>query len=201
MKKFVALSAASLFVAAPAAFAGGMAEPVAKPAPVVVTAPAPAMPNWTGFYGGVDVGYGHPSASNGVSGKSGALYGLDVGYLYDFGKWVAGGELGYNGTNMDLNGPTGGGKINHLARLELKAGPKFGRAYAYLALGAAQSKSSFNGGSYTKSGYFGGLGMDYKIDHNWSVGGQVLSYRFNNVNGAGTDIKPTTATINVSYHF
>ncbi|GHD99809.1 hypothetical protein U879_10760 [Defluviimonas sp. 20V17] len=198
MKKFVALSAVSLLAAAPA-FAGGMAEPVQQPAPVVVTPPAPAMPDWTGFYGGVNLGYGHTTASGGgVSGHSGALYGAQVGYLQDFGNWVAGGELGYDGTNMKLSG---GGKVNHLARLELKAGPKFGRAFTYLALGAGQTKANIGGNSYTKSGYFGGIGMDYKIDHSWSVGGQVLSYRFNNVGGTGTDLKPTTATINVSYHF
>lgn len=196
MKKFMAISAASLLVAAPA-FAGGMAEPVATPAPVAVVTPAPAMPNWTGFYGGLSLGAGNTSANNGIDGHSGGVYGLQLGYLQDFGKWVAGGELGYDRTNMGLTG----GKVKSLSRIELKAGPKFGRAYAYLALGAADTKASFTGTDTNKSGYFGGIGVDYKVNQNWSVGGQVLAYRFNDVGGSGVDLKPTTATINVNYHF
>lgn len=154
MKKFAALSAISLLAAAPA-FAGGMAEPIEKPTPVVVMTPDPAMPDWTGVYGGLNLGYGHTTASGGgVGGYSGGIYGAQIGYLKDYGGWVAGVELGYELTNENLSSggieaPPGhrGGKVIHLARLEFKAGPTFGRAFAYLALGPAQIKANIGGNS------------------------------------------------------
>lgn len=198
MKKLVALSTVGLMAAAPV-FAGGMAEKVAPPTPVVVAPQAPAMPDWTGFYGGVHLGMGHTKADNGVAGGSGVVGGIQAGYLQDFGKWVAGGELRYTKSNMKLDG--GAGKVKHSEGIELKAGPKFGRTFVYAALGAGRMNADFGGASHSDSGYFGGLGVDYHLNNNWSVGGEVLTGRYGNFDNTGTTLKPTTATVNVSYHF
>jgi len=195
--KLVAISAVGLLAAAPA-FAGGMAEKVEQPAPVVAVPVAPAMPDWTGWYGGAQLGMGHTRA-DGVSGGSGAVGGLHFGYLQDMGNWVYGGELNYNQSNMKIDGT---GKVNHIAALELKAGPKVGKAFVYGVLGYAQTKATFASGvSATKSGPMGGIGMDYALDNQWSVGGQIVTHRFGNVGAPGVTLKPTTATVNVSYHF
>ncbi|MFC2969065.1 outer membrane protein [Acidimangrovimonas pyrenivorans] len=193
MKTFAALAAASL-MAAPA-FAGGMAEPVQKPAPV---APAPvAMPaghDWTGGYVGAQLGY---SNVNGTGGN-GAIGGVHAGYLYDFGNWVAGGELAYDTSNITLGG---GGKLDHVARLAVKAGPDLGNVFLYGTLGVASAKATVGGASHTDNGYFAGLGADYALNNQWTLGGEVLAHRFKNFGGTGTDLKPVTAEVKVSYHF
>ncbi|WP_158243092.1 outer membrane protein [Acidimangrovimonas sediminis] len=200
MKKFVAISATTILMGSTAAFAGGMAEPVQPAAPVVVTPPAPAMPNWTGFYGGVNLGFGHTKADgNGSHGGSGSLGGVQLGYLQDMGSWVYGGQIAYDQSNMDLSGTAS--KVKNYTTIEGKIGPKYGRGFYYLALGVGSINADIMGDSHSDTGYFGGIGMDYMLANNWSVGGQILTGRYGDVDHTGVTLKPTTAQIDVSYHF
>ena len=67
LKTTTALAAVSALLAAPA-FAGNVSEPAPEPVidtPAPVPA-APASPNWTGFYGGGQLGFG--SVDTSVSG-------------------------------------------------------------------------------------------------------------------------------------
>ena len=192
MKTFAALAVAGL-MASPAV-AGGMAEPVPAPAPVAPVI-APVGHDWTGGYVGAQLGYANVAGAGG----NGAIGGVHAGYLYDFGNWVAGGEVAYDASNISLGGGTG--KFNHEARLELKAGPDLGNVFLYGALGVASAKASIAGVSHTDSGYFGGVGLDYALNRNWTVGGEVLAHRYGNFGGTGVDLKPTTAELKVSYRF
>jgi len=113
-------------------FAGaGQAADIARPAPVYTKAPPPAVvSSWTGFYGGLDAGYGavDPTATqsdtllsntpgspanalNPLSvslNKSGFLAGGHIGYNYQFAPtWVAGIEADFDWANIKASGSTG----------------------------------------------------------------------------------------------
>ena len=85
--------ATALMVAAGAAQAGGPV--VVADDPAVTTPAAPAGYDWTGFYVGLSAISGTFSDNGGVTSGGTSGYGLQAGYLRDFGNWVVGGELAY----------------------------------------------------------------------------------------------------------
>lgn len=85
--------AAALMVAAGAAQAGGPV--VVADDPAVVAPAAPAGYDWTGFYVGLSAIVGTFSDNGGATSDGTSGYGLQAGYLRDFGTWVLGGELAY----------------------------------------------------------------------------------------------------------
>jgi len=184
-------------LAAPA-FAGGMAAPKMEPPVAVAPVPvAPAGTDWTGGWIGADLGYGHAKAGTGNSGH-GAVYGLSGGYDYDFGKWVAGVGLDWDKTNIGLNGSD---KLKDVARLKFRAGADLGNTLVYLTAGPERASATVGGVSAHDNGWFGGIGATYALNDQWTVGGELLANRFNNFNGTSTDLKATTATVNVGFRF
>ena len=92
------------FLATPV-FAGSMTAPSPEPAPTVPVTPAPAQlgGDWTGASTGLQLGYGYADPDGAEDEPSdGAVYGLRAFYDHDFGNWVAGGGVEYDGTNIDL---------------------------------------------------------------------------------------------------
>jgi len=75
------------------ALAGSLDDAVVD---VPVTAPPPAplaqIGDWTGFYTGLQLGYGDADGPEDLDGNN-ELYGFHAGYDYDLGNWVIGGEL------------------------------------------------------------------------------------------------------------
>ena len=181
------------------ALAGGLGTPAAE-APVV--APAPEIErggaDWTGGWVGAELGYGHGTAGSGNDGN-GAIYGLSGGYDYDFGRWVAGVGLDWDKTNADLG--AGADELNDIARLKFRVGADLGRAMVYATAGPARAHADLGGVSGHDNGWFGGVGADYALTGQWTLGGEVLTNQFNNFNGGGTDIRATTATLNVGFRF
>ena len=104
MKRTMKLASAAVLAStafAGATYAGSLAEPVVEP---VMTAPVPAPDlggDWTGFYTGLQLGYSDAEVDNGLEGDNGS-YGFHAGYNYDFGRFVLGGELDYDKTDIDL---------------------------------------------------------------------------------------------------
>jgi opacity protein-like surface antigen len=194
--KLIASLAVATVLSAPA-FAGGMVEPVTEPmvAPVEFT---PVTADWTGAYVGAQLGYGDVSSNvAGVNGN-GAIGGLHAGYRHDFGQFVAGGELAYNATNIDL-GPTS--KLNHVTQLKLMGGYDLGSTLVYGTVGAVHAKANLAGVNYSDTGYLVGLGVDYAINDAWTVGAEIAHHRFNNFDKTGADIRANTAQIRVGVRF
>ena len=184
-----------------AALAGGLGTPTVE-APVVAPAPAPVYQrgggDWTGAWVGANLGYGHAKAGPGNSGN-GAVYGLSAGYDRDFGTWVAGVGLDWDATNIDLN--TGNDKLKDIARLKFRVGADLGRTMVYATAGPARAQATLAGVKAHENGWFGGIGVDYALTSQWTLGGEVLTNQFNNFNGSGTDLKATTATMNLGFRF
>lgn len=195
-----------IFIAAPLAaalalpaFAGGMTEPT--PEPVIMQAAPAYAPSfdWSGGYVGAQLGYGDINSNPAGLSGNGVVGGVHAGYRYDLGSFVTGAEIDYDKTNIDLN--AGGDSLDSVARLKLMAGADMGRTLVYGTGGIARAKATVGGASLSDNGYFLGLGADYAVSDQWTVGAEVLGHRFNNFAGSGTDLKATTVTARVAYKF
>lgn len=196
-----ALIAAPLSAVAGYATAGGLSEPVAAPAPVPVAAPAPVSTgrDWTGFYAGGSLGYGALDVP-GVDGDfEGLTYGAHVGYNYDLGNFVVGGELEAAFTNDFVNDGTDL-ELDQVLRAKVRAGYDAGVYLPYVTAGWAQATVDGGAADLEDDGYFYGLGLDYAITDDVILGGEVLRHEFEDFDGAG-DVTADTFGLRVSYNF
>lgn len=194
MKKiFAALMASAIAVPA---FAGSPSAPLTEPV-IQPAAPAPAMPaarNWTGFYGGAQLGYGDVNSPNG----SGAIGGVHLGYLHDFGGFAAGGELDLNAARLSLDS---GGRLDELHRLKLRGGATFDNVFVYGVAGYGYASTDNTSGLGSDDGWLGGIGAEVALDNNWRVGGELLHHRLRDFNGSGENLSTTTAQVRTSFRF
>ena len=183
------------------AFAGGPTEPIPEPiiAPAQVIVPVATGGEWGGFYVGAQLGYGRVTSGGAGLDGNGALGGVHAGYRYDFGKAVVGGELDYDLANISLDAPNS--SLENVARLKLMAGADLGKTLIYGTVGGAYAKAKVAGAGLSDSGYFAGIGADYALTSQWSVGGEVLAHRFDNFDSSGVDLKATTASVRASFKF
>jgi len=188
------LSSALAMTAATASYAGG-----SDPAPVepVVIEPeaatsGPMGGDWTGGYGGLS--FGNLSVDADDLDDSEGVYGLYGGYDYDFGQFVVGGELDYQtGEDIEL----GSVEVDNILRAKVRGGYDLGRTLIYGTVGAAQLNA--DGGDDT--GIVGGLGVEYKVTEQFSVGGEYLAHRFDDFDDTGVDIDADTVSLRGSFRF
>ncbi len=192
--KITAISALSGIAFGTAAFAGNLAEPVVE---ATVAEPVyqalPVTGEWTGFYGGLNLGYSDIDGTGNLDGNDNT-YGAHIGYDYDFGKYVLGAELEYDKTDIDLDG---GGTADNIARLKLRGGYDLGKTLIYATAGAARMDTSFG----HDTGGFVGIGAAYKVTDSFTVGGELLEHRFKDIGGSGADADATTFNLRGSYRF
>lgn len=193
--KFATAAVLATSAYAGAAAAGSLAEPIVEP---VMTMPAPIVNtggDWTGFYTGLQLGYADADGPGALDGNNGT-YGFHAGYDYDFGRFVMGGELDYDKTDIDLN--NGAAKIDSVARAKLKAGYDLGQTLVYATGGYALADTSIG----DEDGAFYGIGMTYRITDKYSVGAELLEHRFSDIGGTpNADLDATTFTVRGSMRF
>ncbi|AHD00717.1 outer membrane protein [Leisingera methylohalidivorans] len=193
MTRFVAMTAIAAVMGS-AAFAGNVSEPVVEPAPA--PAPVPVANyggDWTGFYLGGQVGQLDADASNGATGDD-TSYGIHGGYNHDFGRFVLGGELEYDATDVNLGG---GATVDSVARAKVKAGYDFGKVLAYVTGGVAEADSSLG----SETGEFYGAGIAYQVTDQWQIGGEVLEHEFDQFGNSGVGADATSVSLRASYKF
>jgi opacity protein-like surface antigen len=197
MKAFAAVLA-SLAVATPA-LAGGPTTPVEEP--VIVPAPAPVVmsSDWSGPYVGAQLGYGDIDSSDGTLDGNGWLGGVHAGYLWDFGRFVAGTEIDYDTADINLGGDAG--SLDDVARLKLIGGTELGNSLVYATAGAAWANATVGGADLSDQGWFIGAGVDVPVGGNWTVGGELLQHQFDDFDGSGVDLDATTLKAKVSLRF
>jgi opacity protein-like surface antigen len=197
--KTIAALFATVALTAPA-FAGG---PVAvADEPVIVPAAEPYMApglDWTGGYVGAQLGYGDVDSNGAGADGNGWLGGVHAGYRWDMGSWVAGGELSYDTTDIELGG--GAGELDDVTALKLNVGREIGNSLVYGALGAARASATVGGTELSDTGLVYGLGFDYAVNDRWTVGGEVLQHDFNDFDGTTTDLDATTIKAKVALQF
>lgn len=192
LRNKVIAAVATVVVAGPA-FAGAYAPAPAEP---VVMAPTPAPVytggDWTGAYGGLSLGYGDFDAGNDSS--DGMIYGLHAGYDYDFGSFVLGGEVEYQEHDFDS---TGGLDSDSTTRLKVRAGYDAGTTLIYGVAGGVQADTNMG----SETGYTVGVGAEYKVTDNVSLGAEYLYDDVSDVDGAGTDYSGNSISARVNYRF
>lgn len=183
------------------AFAGGPVavaeEPMIAP---VAEAYVAAGPDWSGAYVGGQLGYGDVDSSTGTLDGYGWLGGVHAGYRWDLGNWVAGTELTWDKTDIDLGGA--GDQLDSVAALKLTAGREIGNSLVYGALGIAQANAtSATGADLSDTGLVYGIGFDYAVNERWTVGGEVLEHNFDDFDSTTVDLDATTIKAKVSLQF
>lgn len=194
MTKIALATAVSGTALSSAAFAGNLDEPVAE-APVTTPAPAPVTYNddWTGFYGGLNLGYADIDGDGAADGDD-TTYGVHAGYDYDFGNYIVGGEIEYDKLDVDLNGAA---EAEDVIRLKVKGGYDLGSTMVYATAGSAMLDTDIGG----DTGQFIGVGATYKVNERFTVGGELLEHRFDDIGGSAVDADATTFNVRGSIRF
>lgn len=194
MKQRIMTVAGMVAMVALPAFAGGPSavaeEPVVAPAPI--TLPAPSA-DWSGLYVGGQLGYGD-IGSSGALGGDGMTGGLLAGYRADFGQFVAGVEGNFDWADIDIGG---GATLESISRLKLVGGYDLGPALVYGTVAAVRADTSLG----ADNGWGAGIGVDYALTQQMTVGAELMEHRFDNFVGSGTDIDATTLNARVGFRF
>ncbi len=184
---------------------------------------APGM-SWTGFYIGLNAGYGFgksnwddPALS--LSPK-GPLYGGTIGYNLQTGTWLWGAEGDFDLSNIKGSADCGDGftcetKNTWLTTARARLGyAGWDNWLPYITGGVAMgnikaSNSGLSSADKTKFGWTAGLGLEYGFWSNWSVKAEYLYVDLGTFDcgiacGATTDnvsFKANVARAGVNYRF
>jgi opacity protein-like surface antigen len=150
--------------------------------------------NWTGFYGGVELGYAHVDANPGPS-DDGFIGGFLVGYDYDLGNnFVVGAGADLDFPDISL----GALDVNKVFRGKVRGGVLIGPGLAYATGGYAWADTNIAG---SDNGYFIGGGYEYRINQNFAFGTEVLYHDFGSFNNSGSDVDATTVQVRGIFRF
>lgn len=181
MKRFIQAACAGLLAAAMAgpSFAADLPRPVYK-APAYI---APVF-TWSGFYIGINGGYGQGTSSWSSAGLTtgdfstrGWLFGGTLGYNLQTGSWVWGLEGDWDYSTMNGSAACAGGpcstRINWLATARGRIGYAWDRFMPYFTGGAAFGNVRMqHGGAIDHDmqvGWTLGGGLEWAFMANWSA--------------------------------
>ena len=185
------LLAALLASVATGAFAADLpTRKGAPPAPAQVYAPPFS---WTGFYVGVNGGWGWSDlSSTNFSNGNGGIFGGQAGYNLQMGQFVGGVEADLDGTDISSRNvyALGTNKFSTglLTTERVRGGLAIDRALLFLTAGYAgvDTRASYNDtvfgtansqSSWRNGGAFGG-GVEYALTNNISLKGEYLYMPF-----------------------
>lgn len=185
-------------------------------------APAPVYATWSGFYLGLNAGYGfgesdwqNPAVS---MEPTGAVVGGTIGYNLQTGTWVWGleADIAWSGMKDDI--ACGGGTCSTEAKWFGTARGRLGYAgwnnwLPYLTAGAAfagveASNTVAGSASETMIGWTVGLGLEYAFMGNWSLKGEYLYADLGNMDcptcnvaGAANEVSYTTNIVRAGLNY
>ncbi|WP_145962883.1 outer membrane protein, partial [Mangrovicoccus ximenensis] len=109
-------------------------------------------------------------------------------------RLVYGVEADANATALELEGHD----VESLSHIKAKLGYDLGRSMIYATGGAANTEIKDLGNSW---GWTGGVGYDYMLTDDLSVGAEIQYQSFDDFDDGDTDVDGTSAVVKVSYHF
>jgi outer membrane immunogenic protein len=187
MKKYLLSSVAAIGLVA--AGAASAADLPSRKGPVVAPVYAPIF-TWTGFYVGVNAGYGFgqvDSTSLGVIGQyddpDGFVGGGQIGYNYQIGQFVLGLEADFQGADLKsrsaiiASGVRASNELNYFGTVRGRVGYAFDRFLPYVtggfAYGNVKNKittpvAAFSNDN-TQYGWTIGGGLEYAFTNNWTA--------------------------------
>jgi len=204
MKKS-ALAVIALAVATSATYAADI--PRGSP---YYTAPAPlGVFSWAGPYLGLNAGYQWGVTTNNPTEPSGIAGGIQLGYNWQSGQFVFGGETDLQVSGADDTFAPWKFSNPWFGTLRGRAGVAFSNILLYATLGLAYGgvTGEIAGLSENKShlGWTAGLGMEFGFTPNWSAKAEYLYIDLNDrtysVTGVGNGLESNLLRFGVNYHF
>ena len=208
MRRLLLATMSLLAVAATPSLAADLPRAV----PPVTQAPtfAPGY-SWTGFYVGINGGYGWGGSDWSGLGRadpSGGLIGVTAGYNWQNGQWVYGleGDIDWadlKGSFANANCVAGcETKTSWLGTFRGRLGYSFDRVMPYVTGGLAVGEVKatpigFGSVSDTRVGWTVGAGVEAAISGNWTA---KLEYLYADLGSVGCDAFTCGAPVNVGFH-
>lgn len=188
MRRTISIWCSGAFIALTSvvsSYAADLPRPTYKAPPYY--APAPVF-SWTGFYVGVNGGYGWSKftgtgtfGSDSVTAK-GWLGGATVGYNYQIGRFVIGAEGDFDWANVKYDTPLFAGtltlKNDYFGTAAARFGYAFDRILVFGKVGGAWTRDKYDGNdgaggtvsaTSNRTGWMLGAGVEYAIWDNWSA--------------------------------
>jgi outer membrane immunogenic protein len=201
MKRFTLAACAALLAVATAAPATAADMPVPFKA-----APSYAAPfNWTGFYAGINAGYGWGTsnwAGTGDFNATGAMVGGTVGYNLQMSQFVVGFEGDINASWMKGTDSTAccETKNDWFATARGRLGYAMDRFMPFLTAGAAfgdlKVTSALGSETATRTGWTAGGGFEYAFMGAWSA---KLEYLYADLGKASCSVAICVTATDVSF--
>ena len=164
---------------------------------------------FSGGYVGADLGMGKGETSGtfSASGKRAVAGGVEAGYNWDINdsNWLLGVDGYVDQTKTKSRDATNAGVPvtadfgDRTYGVNGKLGYAMGEWLPYLDLGIGKIKGTQDLSGYSSSGKRIGLGVDYKIANQWSLGGEYV--RFNGRDDSGSKGKDTSLFLKLKYYF
>jgi outer membrane immunogenic protein len=199
------LAIAAVFAAPIAASAADLGPAPSYKAPAYV---APSYATWSGFYVGVNAGYGFGKADSALGDldPSGFLGGGTIGYNLQTGVWVWGieGDFDYSAMKDDTGGVEV--KLPWFATVRGRIGyAGWGNLMPYITGGAAFAKmevdSPVGNDNDTRVGWTAGAGLEYAMWSNWSVKVEYLYADLGSFSIGGGDVDYTTNIVRAGLNY
>lgn len=181
------------------AFAGGVAEPSQPP---MMIDPAPDT-SWTGFYAGATFSYGQGTPT-GQPEISGMMSGIVAGYRVDLGDVVIGFEADVTGGAIEAPGvPTREMSTLFSGGVELGYDAGAFLPYATFGMSTARFEEPAILPNFDASGlgYFFGVGIDYSLGNDVTIGAEITQHRFTDFPLPGTGIDLNTFSLTATFDF
>jgi outer membrane immunogenic protein len=201
----------ALTVAAVAAAAGAANAADLPRGPTPYYAPAPAsIYNWGGVYAGLNLGYEWGKVTNSdIFAPSGITGGVQVGYNWQNGNFVFGGETDVQITGADDTFAPYKFSNPWFGTLRGRAGYAFNNILLYgtagLAYGGLKGELAGVGENKTHIGWAGGIGMEVGFAPNWSAKAEYLYMDLNDrpysITGVNNGFETNILRFGVNYHF
>ncbi|SDE50392.1 Outer membrane protein beta-barrel domain-containing protein [Paracoccus isoporae] len=151
---------------------------------------------WTGFYAGAGIGRAEVDPGAAANKEDATAYGIHAGYRHDLGRWVLGGELEHDWTDIEL--APGAITVDRVMRVKASAGYDLGQTLLYATAGAAQVDVDGLGDDW---GSFYGIGAAYAVSPRGVVSLELLEHEFDDIGDSGVDAEAWSGGLRASWRF
>lgn len=173
MKKFSIVAGLGAALLATSVLAADLPRKSAPAAPAFTRVPAFS---WTGFYAGVNAGYGFggfTGAGSGIfSDPSGFIGGAQIGYNYQMNQMVIGLETDLQYSDVHGKNAAAKGSMPYFGTVRGRLGIAIDRLMPYVTAGYAYGGTDLTVGGNSKTlhhGYVVGGGLEYAFTNNWTA--------------------------------
>ncbi len=117
-------------------------------------------------------------------------------------------EFQYDWADLEITDATSGdtASFDEIARLKLVAGYEIGQGLLYGTAGVAYASldsagAVFDGIDGSDTSWVIGVGYDYRVAENWTVGGKYMYHNFDRLGASSDDANVNTLHLKATYRF